>query len=278
MGNLYRFLNLGSFIALLLGGGGRGQRHPRLYQTEAAHRRRAAQPRRHCPPDLPDLPDPSRGDGPLSAHSPGLCSGLGCSTCFRGVLADVLPLEVDPSFDPFALLEGLGLGLGLSLLFAALPLLAIRKTSPLLTLRASFEEAKPADSGPLRWVFYLGIASGHRPLRLSPHWPLAPRPRLCQRGRLGLRAPRSRRPGDHLWRPAFLPLFLELYLAPGLGQPLPAQQPDRDADVGPGLGDLPAQHPLSGPDQPAGTHRKRRLRRSSPTSCSSISRATSARS
>ena len=105
----------------------------------------------------------------------GALLGLGVLYSLPSILADVLPLEVIPSLNVFALLEGLGLGLGISLLFAALPLLAIRNTSPLLTLRASFEEAKPADAGPLRWILYLGIALAIVlfAYRLTNRWPLA---------------------------------------------------------------------------------------------------------
>ena len=57
----------------------------------------------------------------------GALLGVGVLYLLPNVLADVLPLQVEPSFDFLAVLEGLGLGIGLSLLFAARPLLAIRK-------------------------------------------------------------------------------------------------------------------------------------------------------
>ena len=174
LSNLYRFLNLGSFIALLLGGVGVASAiHVYTKQklpTVAVLRSLGATARQTFLIYLIQA-----GAMGFVGSLAGSLLGLGVLYLLPGVLADVLPLKVDPSFDPFALLEGLGLGLGLSLLFAALPLLAIRKTSPLLTLRASFEEAKPADSGPLRWVFYLGIALAIVlfAYRLTGRWPLA---------------------------------------------------------------------------------------------------------
>lgn len=51
---------------------------------------------------------------------------------------------------------GIVTGLGISLLFALLPLLGIRKVSPLRTLRASFEEPE-SQKDPLRWFVYLLI-------------------------------------------------------------------------------------------------------------------------
>ena len=174
LGNLYRFLNLGSFIALLLGGVGVASAiHAYTKQklpTVAILRSLGATARQTFLIYLIQA-----GAMGFIGSLAGALLGLGVLYSLPSILADVLPLEVTPSFNVFALLEGLGLGLGISLLFAALPLLAIRKTSPLLTLRASFEEAKPADAGPLRWILYLGIALAIVlfAYRLTDRWPLA---------------------------------------------------------------------------------------------------------
>ncbi len=74
------------------------------------------------------------------------------------VLGDFLPLE-NVSTDVSWRAMGMGVltGLGITILFALLPLLGIRKVSPLRTLRASFEEDVPIAIGsrdPLRWVVY----------------------------------------------------------------------------------------------------------------------------
>jgi putative ABC transport system permease protein len=74
------------------------------------------------------------------------------------VLGDFLPLE-NVSTDVSWRAMGMGVltGLGITILFALLPLLGIRKVSPLRTLRASFEEDIPIAIGsrdPLRWVVY----------------------------------------------------------------------------------------------------------------------------
>ena len=73
------------------------------------------------------------------------------------VLGDFLPVQNvtnDISFS--SILEGVVTGLGISLLFALLPLLAIRKISPLRTLRASFEESENKID-PWRWLIYILI-------------------------------------------------------------------------------------------------------------------------
>ena len=174
LNNLYRFLNLGSFIALLLGGVGVASAiHTYTRQklpTVAVLRSLGATARQTVLIYLIQA-----GGMGLVGSLAGALLGVGVLYLLPAVLADVLPLQVEPRFDLLAVLEGLGLGVGLSLLFAARPLLAIRKTSPLLTLRASFEEAQPADSGLLRWALYLGIVltTALFAYRLTGHWPLA---------------------------------------------------------------------------------------------------------
>ena len=259
LNNLYRFLNLGSFIALLLGGVGVASAiHTYTRQklpTVAVLRSLGATARQTVLIYLIQA-----GGMGLIGSLIGALLGVGVLYLLPNVLADVLPLQVEPSFDFLAVLEGLGLGLGLSLLFAARPLLAIRKTSPLLTLRASFEDDQPADSGLLRWALYLGIilTIALFAYRLTDRWPLA----LGFVGGVGAAfalltlTARSIIYGTR----RFFPRLLELYLASGAGQSLPAQQPDHAADVGPRAGDFPTQHPLPDPDQPAVLHQKRRLR------------------
>ena len=174
LNNLYRFLNLGSFIALLLGGVGVASTiHTYTKQklpTVAVLRSLGATARQTVLIYLLQ----AGGMGLVGALA-GALLGVGVLHLLPNVLANVLPLEVEPRFDPLAVLEGLGLGVGLSLLFAARPLLVLGKTSPLLTLRASFEDTQPADSRLLRWALYLGIVltTALFAYRLTGHWPLA---------------------------------------------------------------------------------------------------------
>ncbi len=73
------------------------------------------------------------------------------------VLADFLPLQnVSAEVSFTAIAQGIFTGLGIAVLFALLPLLAIRKTSPLRTLRASYEEPD-SKRDPLAWLVYLLI-------------------------------------------------------------------------------------------------------------------------
>ncbi len=70
------------------------------------------------------------------------------------ILGDFLPVQtVSSDISWLAIGEGVLTGLGITILFALLPLLAIRRISPLNALRASFEgETRKHD--PLRWLVF----------------------------------------------------------------------------------------------------------------------------
>jgi len=59
---------------------------------------------------------------------------------FPKIFAGFLPVEVDLEISWFSILMGIGIGLVISLLFALVPLLAMRRISPLRALRSYFEE------------------------------------------------------------------------------------------------------------------------------------------
>ncbi|MEJ2372106.1 MAG: hypothetical protein P8Y07_14805, partial [Gemmatimonadales bacterium] len=56
-------------------------------------------------------------------------------------LADLLPVDVRVRLDPGAVALGVGVGIWVAAVFALLPLLRIRRVSPLVTLRRDFEPA-----------------------------------------------------------------------------------------------------------------------------------------
>jgi putative ABC transport system permease protein len=74
------------------------------------------------------------------------------------VLKDFLPVE-NVSNDPsvMAIAQGVITGFAVAVLFALLPLLTIRKTSPLRVLRSGFEEAE-SGRDPLRYVIFGSIS------------------------------------------------------------------------------------------------------------------------
>lgn len=69
----------------------------------------------------------------------GAAIGLGVQQGLPLVFTDLLPLDVRVVPAPRAILTGIGLGVWVSGIFALLPLLGVRRVSPLMTLRRDYE-------------------------------------------------------------------------------------------------------------------------------------------
>ena len=76
----------------------------------------------------------------LIGASAGALLGLAVQLALPGLLKDFLPFAFEFSISWAALVRGVGAGLVVSVLFALLPLLEIRRVSPLLALRSAFVE------------------------------------------------------------------------------------------------------------------------------------------
>jgi len=72
------------------------------------------------------------------------------------ILKDFLPVHISTAISWIAVLQGIALGIIISVLFALLPLLSIRKISPLNALRVSYEPQR-TEKDPLKWLVYLLI-------------------------------------------------------------------------------------------------------------------------
>lgn len=83
----------------------------------------------------------------------GAILGSFIQTALPYVLKDFLLIDITLSISWISILKGVGIGIFISLLFALIPLLSIRNVSPLLTLRASFEQqADKKDKA--NWLVY----------------------------------------------------------------------------------------------------------------------------
>ena len=160
--NLYRFLNLSSFIALLLGCVGVASSiHTYTKQklnTIAILRSLGAGAGQTLGIYL--IQASTMG---LVGAAIGIIVGIGVVALLPIVLSDWLPLDIDfeisaISIPPMA--RGLFAGLGMAAAFALLPLLRIRKVSPLMALRTSIEETSLRQRDPLRWLLFLLIGLG----------------------------------------------------------------------------------------------------------------------
>lgn len=158
LGNLYRFLSLVGFIALLLGGLGVASAvHVYVKQrleTVAVLRCVGAQARRTFWIYLHQATVMG-----LVGSVLGCLLGLGIQVVLPRVVADFLPVEVDFALSWSALAAGFGVGLSVTMLFALLPLLTVRKISPLRALRSAFEEERPRRDV-VGWLIYGLIAAG----------------------------------------------------------------------------------------------------------------------
>lgn len=72
------------------------------------------------------------------------------------IIKDFLPVNISTSISWSAVLQGMALGIIISVLFALLPLLSIRKISPLNAIRASYEP-QLHERDPLKWGVYVLI-------------------------------------------------------------------------------------------------------------------------
>lgn len=150
--NVESFLNLVGFVALLLGAIGVASAMQVYVQqkvaTIAVLRCLGATARRSFAVYL------CQGLG-LGLLGAGLGAALGVLAQFAlpAVFGSFLPLETGLFVSWRAVAGGMGAGLGVCLLFTLLPLLSVRKVSPLCALRAGFEAEAP-EADPLRVLLY----------------------------------------------------------------------------------------------------------------------------
>ncbi len=156
LGNLYRFLNLVSFIALVLGGVGVGSSvHAYVKQKFATVAILRCLGAEAWQAGLVYLTQAAAMG--LVGSAIGAALGVGILRLFPLVLVDLLPVDVELTVSFISIVKGVAVGLGVALLFALLPLLNLRRVSPLLALRAAVEDDTPIRE-PLRWLVYAAIA------------------------------------------------------------------------------------------------------------------------
>ncbi|MXW65008.1 MAG: FtsX-like permease family protein [Bacteroidetes bacterium SB0662_bin_6] len=157
--NLYRFLNVIAFVAVLLGGiGVAGAIHVyvrRRLATIAVLRCLGAGTRQTF--SVYAVQTITMG---LASSVTGAVLGIGVQMLVPAALSDFLPVEVPFMVSWGSLGAGMTLGVGVTAAFALFPLVSIRRISPLLTLRSTVETAQTGLKDPLWWIVFGVVATG----------------------------------------------------------------------------------------------------------------------
>ena len=159
MDNLSRFLHLTGFIALLLGGLGVASAiHVYIAEklnTVALLRCLGARSQHTFAVYIVQAAVLGLG-GAVS----GALLGVSIQQLFPQLLKDFLPVRIETAISWSAVAQSLAVGLGIVLLFTALPLLSIRHISPLQALRSSYDEQQGPSHDPLRWLMVSLLIGG----------------------------------------------------------------------------------------------------------------------
>ena len=89
----------------------------------------------------------------LAGSAVGAALGASLQALLPIALKDFLPVDAVITYSMNGILAGVGTGLGTSLLFALIPIISLRKISPLFALRASYE-ADSRSRDPILWVIF----------------------------------------------------------------------------------------------------------------------------
>ncbi len=159
LGNLFRFLNLSGFIALILGSVGVASAihtYVRRKRGTIAVLRCLGAEGRHTV-TIYVIQAVSIG---VIGSSIGAAAGFLVLGVLPALIQDFVPFELDIHYSYLPVLQGMGLGLLMALLFALLPLIAVRDISPLLTLRSSVETPSRGARDPWRLALIAVLVTG----------------------------------------------------------------------------------------------------------------------
>ena len=156
--NLYRFLNLVAFVALLLGGVGVASATHAYVKQKLASVAVLRCLGGTLGQTFAIYLIQAMGLGLLGAVLGGLL-GVAIQTALPRVMADFMPFTFQFRTSWLAITRAVGLGFVISLLFAFLPLLAVRRVSPLAALQSALKPAR-VWTDPLQWLAAACPAAG----------------------------------------------------------------------------------------------------------------------
>ena len=152
--NLYRFLGLVGFTALLLGSLGVASA-VNVYVRQRVHTIALLRCYGASTASTVWVYVLQTGVMGLFGAGVGSAVGIGIQTLIPRILADFLPVDVAFSISWPAVFMGSGIGLGVTLLFALLPLLSLREVSPLSALRSGI--GSTSHKRGLAWWLTVGL-------------------------------------------------------------------------------------------------------------------------
>ncbi|MEW6303804.1 MAG: FtsX-like permease family protein [Verrucomicrobiota bacterium] len=159
MSNLYQYLSLTGFVALLLGGVGVASAinvHIReKLNTVAVLRCLGCNVQQSFAIYLAQ----GLALGAIGTVA-GALLGLGIQAVLPRVVADFVPFEVQFAVSWPDVFKAMGIGFTICLLFALLPLLPVRRVSPLAAIRASFDLAEAPRRDYAVWLVYVLLGAG----------------------------------------------------------------------------------------------------------------------
>jgi putative ABC transport system permease protein len=88
----------------------------------------------------------------------GVALGFAAQRVLTRLVASFLPVDVSPGLDLSAAAAGLAIGLWAALAFALLPILGVRRVSPLRALRRRLEPSAAEGKDPWRWAGWAAVA------------------------------------------------------------------------------------------------------------------------
>jgi len=102
----------------------------------------------------------------LAGSITGAAAGVAVQRLLPGLLSGILPVDVIPALSWSAVGLGIGMGLWVALVFALLPLLAVRRVSPLSALRRPYESERQSRD---RWSLLALLALAGSTVGLAAH-------------------------------------------------------------------------------------------------------------
>ena len=102
----------------------------------------------------------------LAGSVAGALAGMVVQRILPGLLSALLPVDVEPALSWSAIGLGVGMGLWVALVFALLPLLGVRRVSPLAALRRAYESAAPIRD---RWTILASLLLAGSTVALASH-------------------------------------------------------------------------------------------------------------